>query len=160
MIVLYRIDDRLLHGQILEGWLPATESDCVVIVNDELAQDLERQNIVTLGLAQDFEVLFLKVQESLDRIKTLADDAKRRALVILAGPQDLLKLLGFGLNKPAEVNVGGLHYGLSRLSLGRFMTLSDEDKKALVELMSLGVRLDFRSTPWDEPLDMASQLRL
>ncbi len=158
MILLYRIDDRLLHGQVVEGWLPETGANCVVIVNDELAKDNERQKVVTLAVQEDTRVHFFSLRDAVDGLGRIAVDADARALVIFAGPRDLLGLLDRGLKAPQVVNVGGLHYAVGKLSLGRFMTLSDEDKEALSGLLKHGVHLDARSTPWDEPVDIVSQL--
>lgn len=159
MLVLYRIDDRLLHGQVLEGWVPETQANFIVVVNDELAQDHERQRIVTLTLSAQIGVLFLKTREALTRLKEIDEDSKSKAIAIFAGPQELLQLLNSGLRCPKKVNVGGLHYAVGRLTLGRFMTLSLEDKEALRRLLDLGIQLDARSTPRDEPVDIEAQLR-
>ena len=36
-IVLARIDSRLVHGQVLEAWVPYVDADCIVVANDEVA---------------------------------------------------------------------------------------------------------------------------
>jgi PTS system mannose-specific IIB component len=156
MIVLYRIDDRLLHGQVVEGWLPQTKANCVVLVNDELAKDLDRQHIVTLALPREITTYFYMKKDAVNPLKKIAFDDTIKALTIMAGPQDLLDLLELGLELPSVVNVGGLHYGLSRVSLGRFVPVEEKDRKALMQLKQMGIQLDGRSTPWDEPVDLLS----
>ena len=56
-----RIDNRLVHGQVIETWLPHTRAQMIVVVNDELAGNMLRQEIMSLAIPDGVEIVFLPV---------------------------------------------------------------------------------------------------
>lgn len=158
MIVLYRIDNRLIHGQVLEGWVPFAQANTIVLVSADYAADEDRQQLLRSAAGPSIELFFMDPAQAAGKAGTMQSNPELRAIFIFAAPHDLLKFLDSGGLKPKEVNVGGMHYAISRLTLGRYQTFSDEDRQALGRLSQMGIRLDGRSTPWDEAVDMASLL--
>ena len=155
-IALLRIDDRLIHGQVVEGWLPALEADLVMVVSDDAASDEVQSALMRMALPPSIGLVVATVAEA---PATLASPqaAKRRALVLVPGPAEALALIEMGV-KVDRINVGGLHHSVGKVQLGRALYLDEKDRKALKALASLGVRLEGRPLPGDPEEDIAAEL--
>lgn len=154
-IALVRIDDRLVHGQVVEGWIPYLKADTVVVISNEAAADPALQALMQLGLPGNIELRVLPTQE----VGAVADleKSKRRVLVLAPGPKEVLALMDGGIYL-SSVNVGGMHYGAGRIQLGRVMFLSEDDRQALKTIATRGVTLEGRAVPLDQKMNVADLL--
>jgi mannose/fructose/N-acetylgalactosamine-specific phosphotransferase system component IIB len=154
-IALGRIDDRLIHGQVVMGWIPHVKASVVVVASDSAAADDTLKALMQMALPEGVELSVLPIAEA---AATLSDkkDA-RRALVLMPGPQEALALLLAGAPL-SEINVGGLHYTAGKVQLGKAIFLSDTDKAALRQIAEKGVRLEGRALPGDERLDIVEMI--
>ena len=144
---LARIDNRLVHGQIIESWLPFTGAKTIVVVNDELAADELRQQIMAIAIPLGVEIAFVTVdavQAFLLGKKLLGGDV----LLLFANCQDARRVFDAGLAL-SGLNVGNLHYAPGKKQICAHIALSKEDEACLDHLRQKGVRLDFRCVPSD-----------
>lgn len=149
--VLARIDDRLVHGQVVMGWIPHVKAEVVMVASDAAAKDDTLKALMHLAMPEDVELLVLSVAQAAARLAERGD--ARRALVLAPGPAEALGLLEAGAPL-SEINVGGLHYTAGRVQLGKAIFLSEEDKEALRRIAERGVRLEGRALPGDDRLDI------
>lgn len=152
-ISLVRVDDRLVHGQVVEGWLPHLKADIVVVVSDEAARDGFQKDLMRLALPDSVHLEVWGVKDAVLGLKRLEQDGGR-ALVLTPAPQQALGLLEGGV-RFSTLNVGGMHYSAGKVQLGRAIFLSDEDRRALKEIASKGVRIEGRAVPDDRGVDLA-----
>lgn len=154
-VELLRIDDRLIHGQVVEGWLPHLKAEHVLVLadaKDEIAVALMRMAMppaVTLDVVAGAAAAVAAASEEPARSK--------RTLVLVPGPKEALALLAAGL-PVRSVNVGGLHYTAGKVQLGKALFLDDADRKALADIAGRGVRLEGRALPADPEEDVAGAL--
>lgn len=153
-IALLRVDDRLVHGQVVEGWLPHLKADLVVVVSDAAAKDEVLSALMRMALPPHVGLLVVSVNDAPARLSELG---ARKALVLVPGPSEALSLLQHGV-KVDRVNVGGLHFTVGKVQLGRAVFLDDKDKQALKSIAALGVRLEGRPLPADREEDLSSML--
>lgn len=153
-IALVRIDDRLVHGQVVLGWIPHVKADVVVVASDVAASDETLQALMQMALPEGVELSVLPVGAAAAALRS--KDA-RRALVLAPGPQEALKLLEAGA-PVSEINVGGLHYTAGRVQLGKAIFLSEDDKTALRRIADKGVKLEGRALPGDDRLDIMEMI--
>lgn len=147
-----RIDNRLVHGQVIEAWVPYLGAKSILVVNDELAADDLRQEIIRLAVPSGVDLLFTSV----DRIISFLDkngQAKRKRgdiLLLFATCEDVRRALqaGFSLT---TVNIGNLHYSPGKQQLCPHVALSPEDIGCLKAFSKRGIHLDFRCVPNDSP---------
>ncbi len=145
-----RIDNRLVHGQVIEAWVPYLGAKKIVVVNDELAEDDLRQEIIRLAVPAGVDLLFTRVE----RITTFLDQnghVKRyqgEILLLFSTCVDLQRAVqsGFSLT---TVNIGNLHYSPGKQQLCPHVALSNEDIRCLKAFSSRGIHLDFRCVPSD-----------
>ncbi|WP_243362844.1 PTS sugar transporter subunit IIB [Fundidesulfovibrio terrae] len=142
-----RIDNRLVHGQIIEAWLPFTDANAIVVANDELAADELRQQIMSIAIPLGVDISFVQVnlaQAYLSGRKLLGKDV----LVLFASCPDARRAFDAGL-KFARLNLGNLHYGPGKKQICQHIALSGEDEGCLDFLKGQGVNLDYRCVPGD-----------
>jgi PTS system mannose-specific IIB component len=146
----FRVDNRLVHGQIIEGWLPYLDATKLVVINDKLAGDELQQRIMLLAIPGRIQVHFISLKE----IKELYDAIEYKgdmALYLLATCQDVSRLTEEGVAVPI-LNVGNLHYEHGKWLLCTHVAVTAEDIACLRALRKNGTLLDFRSVPTDMPV--------
>ena len=142
-----RVDNRLVHGQIIETWLPFTHARAILVANDALAADFLRQEIMSLAIPAGVRIEFLPVSELmpfLARNPLESDDA----LILFATCRDARAAYegGFGFG---NLNLGNLHYAPGKKQVCPHVALSKEDESCLDFFRDKGVRLDYRCVPGD-----------
>lgn len=155
-VALLRVDDRLIHGQVVEGWVPFLKVDLVIVVSDAAAADEVQTALMKMALPPSVGLLVLPVA---DAPAALAEPklGARKALVLVPGPAEALALLEKGVAVD-RVNVGGLHYTVGKVQLGRALFLDERDRLALRALAAKGVRLEGRALPGDAEEDLTAAL--
>lgn len=146
-MIWFRVDNRLVHGQVIEAWLPFLNATKLVVVNDDLAADAIRQQIMMMAIPGRISVSFVPVAEA----KALYDDVENRsvkALFLFAECGDVLRLLEQGV-KISQLNVGNLHYAKGKRQICPHVAVSEQDLACFDSLKKRGVKLDFHSVPGD-----------
>lgn len=147
-----RIDNRLVHGQIIESWLPFTDARNIVVANDELAADELRQQIMSIAIPLGVDITFVTValvQAHLAGKKLLGKDV----LVLFASCPDARRAFESGLGF-SRLNLGNLHYGPGKKQLCQHISLNKEDEACLDFLRGKGVGMDYRCIPSD-PVELS-----
>ena len=155
-IVLMRVDDRLIHGQVVEGWVPSLKVDLVLVVSDTAAADEIQTALMKMALPPAVGLLVLTVSEAASTLKSPQMTA-RKTLVLVPGPAEALALIEEGVVID-RVNVGGLHYTVGKVQLGRALFLDEKDRLALRALAAKGIRLEGRALPGDVEEDLTAAL--
>jgi mannose/fructose/N-acetylgalactosamine-specific phosphotransferase system component IIB len=146
-IVLVRVDNRLIHGQILEAWVPALRADCIVVANNQLAEIAFQKLLMASAVPKGIKVAIGTIEEMVQvlRSKELAD---LRVLLLFANPQDALQAHRFGVPF-AELNLGNLHGGKNKKRLSCTVALNDDDIAQLQALENDGVKVVLQCVPSD-----------
>jgi len=142
-----RVDNRLVHGQIIEAWLPFTDARALVVANDELAADDLRQQIMSIAIPLGVDIRFSPVAE-VGALLRGKDFAENDALVLFSSCQDARRAFdaGFAFTR---LNLGNLHYGPGKKQICQHIALSRDDEDCLEILKAQGVALDYRCIPSD-----------
>lgn len=139
----FRVDNRLVHGQVIEAWLPYTGAHHLIVANDELASDCIRQQIISLAVPQRITVHFVALH---DVLQTLERCPKGTAFVLVINCHDAARIFASGVSMEV-LNVGNLHYGPGKKQLLPHVALSEDDMTELKHLVAQHVALDFRCVP-------------
>ncbi len=151
---LVRIDDRLIHGQVVAVWLRAVGADRIAIVDDRVAADPFLVEVLTLAAPSGVPVEVMDIAAGADRVRALAD-APEACFVLVKTPLTALALLRAGVPL-ATVNLGGMGAAPGRRPIYRTISASDEERAALREIESLGVPVEIRIAADDRPVPFAS----
>jgi len=151
-ISLVRVDNRLVHGQILEAWLPFTGASSIIIPNDSLASDMFRETIMRMALPRDIELHIFSLDDFQKRHQSAKED-NRKTLIIFADIQDAFAAYEKGFHF-ATLNIGNVHRDPFVTACSPSVFLNEEDIDLLAQLsQKKGVRIDIRRVPKEKPID-------
>lgn len=148
-MTLVRIDNRLIHGQIIETWLPYTGATVVVVANDELATDALQQEIMSLAIPQSVISVFVSIEGLASEVNTLlTENDAGSILVLFSNCPDAKRAFDAGYDFES-LNIGNVHYCPGKKQISPSVALSGDDESCLKQLSRKGVELDFRCVPND-----------
>jgi PTS system N-acetylgalactosamine-specific IIB component len=150
VIALVRADNRLLHGQVLETWLPRLGVKEVVVADDEAASSALARAAMTLCVPPELPVRIAPIA-SLDWAALAA--APGPVLVLVRDVAQLAQAHAAGLT-PAlapRLNIGNVHFGPGRRSVTPSVFLSEDELRTLRELASAGFDVELRAVPAEAP---------
>lgn len=142
-----RVDNRLVHGQVIETWLPYSDARSIVVGNDELAQDPLQQEIIKLAVPQGVEISFSTIAGILEQVSRIHNKRYSKDIFLLFHScEDAKAAFEAGVNFHA-LNIGNLHYAPGKRQICDHIALSQDDMHCLRFFQDKGIRLDFRCVP-------------
>jgi len=151
-VELYRIDDRLIHGQVVVGWGQPLDLGFIVLVDDEVAASDWEQELYRMGVPPEMDVFFESVESAVRRHGEFAADA--RPGVVLTGDIATMQRLVAGVGTIREVNLGGIHHRAGRVQRLRYVFLAPDEERALRDLARNGVSVSARDVPAARPVPL------
>mgnify|MGYP003212681165 CR=1 FL=1 len=130
-IVLSRIDERLIHGQVGVQWVGFAGANLVLVANDEVAEDL--------------------VQQVIDNIHRAAD--RQKILLVCKTPADFLTLVKGGV-PVNRINVGNMHYANGKQQIAKTVSVDAGDIAAFNDLKAAGVECFVQGVPTEPAVDL------
>jgi PTS system mannose-specific IIB component/fructoselysine and glucoselysine-specific PTS system IIB component len=153
---LYRIDDRLIHGQVVVGWGQPLDLGFIVLVDDEVAGSDWEQELYRMGVPPEMDVYFDSVDSACSNLEVYQRDARRGLL--LAGDIDTMRRLVETTKAIRTVNLGGIHHRAGRTQRLRYIFLSPEEESELRAISAAGVDVTAQDVPAARPLPLADVL--
>lgn len=92
MIVLSRIDDRLIHGQVVEGWVNFLKATCILVADDAVAANKLQRSIMELSVPLGLKVFIGRVEEICEQLLAKTLDTER-AILLFSNPSDVLRAI-------------------------------------------------------------------
>jgi PTS system mannose-specific IIB component/fructoselysine and glucoselysine-specific PTS system IIB component len=144
-LALYRIDDRLIHGQVVVGWGQPLNATFIVLVDDEVSGSDWEQDLYRMGVPPQIEVIFASVERAAEQLP--AWEADERVGILLVGDIDTAVALTQRAPQVRKLNVGGVHHRTGRRERLRFVYLTDEEAAKLRRLAADGVDVTAQDVP-------------
>lgn len=145
-ILLYRVDERLIHGQVVVGWGAKLRPERFIVVDDELSRSEWEQELYLLGVPDGAEAIFLGAREASGRLMEW-DTSPIRTLLLTRDIPTMLDLARAGDLSGKTVNLGGIHFQAGRDEVLPYLFLDDGDRSALRALAEEGVRISAQDLP-------------
>jgi mannose/fructose/N-acetylgalactosamine-specific phosphotransferase system component IIB len=153
-VLLYRVDDRLIHGQVVLGWGRRLGPERLLVVDDRIARDGWERELLEAAAPPETPVSFLTVAEASRALS--ADEDPRSAFVLLESAATAVALAEAGFLVPV-LNLGGVHDPGGR-SVTPYLYLAEEDLDALRRLAARGVEIYAQDVPDGRRVDAATFL--
>jgi len=156
-IVLVRVDNRLIHGQILEAWVPFVKAACIVVVDDEVAGDLFRVTVMRMAVPREVEVIVCGVEEFTQQY-SYGTGSGKKAIVLFATIADAVKAYCAGF-KFTKLNLGNVHnaQGDKDLQYSTCVFLNETDLGNLRSLLNTAaVQIELQRVPQETPVNAQS----
>ena len=154
-IELFRIDDRLVHGQVVVGWGQPLDIAFIVLVDDEVAASDWEQELYRMGVPPDMTVTFESVASAARQLAAYEADA-RRGIVLTADIDTMRRLVE--ASGVRAVNLGGIHHKPGRTQRLRYVFLNPEEERALRALEAKGIAVTAQDVPATRPLPLRDVL--
>lgn len=153
-IVLFRVDERLIHGQVVVGWGERLHMDRIIVVDDELAASSWEQELYCLGVPPSVDASFTTVEDARRGIEGWRSDG-RRIVILVRNLETLARVAEGGQLQGEEVNLGGIHFTAGRERVLPYLFLSPEEKQSLLKIAENGVDLTARDLPGSRQVPLA-----
>ncbi len=144
-VVLARIDDRLIHGQVTVGWSEKIRPDRILLANNVIAADPWQSRIYASTVPPDIQVSILPVAQA---AASLADEGHldERVLLLTGSVAEMSELVRIGV-PVNQINVGGLHFSAGKKEMLPFVYVDGQDLKAFARLLEMGTTLSAQQVP-------------
>lgn len=154
--VIFRIDDRLVHGQVVEGWVHNLGLTRITIVSDRIKKDAEYRQILEFSVPPEIRVDILDTEEF--ALKTSGVYLEEEdTIVLFENPTDVLKSMDYGA-RIDKLNVGCMHYDGHNRKMSKNVAVSEEDIVAFKDINAMGARLECRALPNDKEVDLMESI--
>jgi mannose/fructose/N-acetylgalactosamine-specific phosphotransferase system component IIB len=150
-LALYRIDDRLIHGQVVVGWGQPLDIGFLVLVDDEVATSDWEQELYRMGVPPEMEVYFHTVEDAPAHLERYRADS--RPGILLTGDIDSMRRL-VEHSSITEVNLGGIHHKVGRVQRLRYVFLAPDEERALRDMAARGVTITAQDVPAARPMPL------
>jgi len=149
-ITLVRIDDRLIHGQVVTAWLKYYDSDTILITDDAVAKDTFMQRVLKSAAPKGVKVKAKSIADTIAFLNDPVNDSVK-TMIIVKGPEAVEGLIddGIGIDK---VILGGMGIKAGRKKLNRNISASEEEVNCMKRLEEKGAKIQYQLVPDDNPV--------
>ena len=149
--LLVRVDNRLIHGQVLEAWVPALRVHTLLVADDEAAGDPFAQAAMGLALGEGLALEVLTLAQAAARLSHGGPGYAPGTLLLLREVESAVALAKAGVALP-RLNLGNVHFRAGRRAVSPTVYLDDQELSSLEALGRAGCEIEVRAVPSDQPL--------
>jgi len=142
---LLRIDDRLIHGQVVVGWGQPCEIGFFVLVDDAIAAAEWEQELYRMGTPPEMAIEFVTVAQAVERLPHYQADP--RVGMLLTGDIETMDRLTLAAPTLRQVTIGGVHMKPGRVQRMRFVFLSPDEEARLQAMAARGLTVVAQDVP-------------
>lgn len=150
-ITFVRIDDRVIHGQVVTRWARQKAVNGILVIDENIVKDEFQKKILTNAAPSGVRVGIYGIEEGLEKIK-LAKNAKNSYFVIVKTPVTLQKLVEAGADFGNEINVGPMSARSNAKTVAKNAAVTEEEKAAFDYLVEKNISVTFQLIPEETPL--------
>ena len=152
-IVFARVDDRLIHGQIVQAWLPELIVDEILIPCTKGRESCLNRGLLRLSLPYEYDLTILDAHDC----ARYAAQSKRRIFLLMGSLQEVTELIKDGL-RLKSLNIGGMHFKEGAQKLDENVFLDDSDKHFLKLIRDLGINIETRAVPNSQSISVSEAI--
>jgi len=153
-VALIRVDNRLVHGQVLEAWLPSLGAHGILVADDEAAGNVLSRSAMSLAIPPGIAFEVVRVAAAAELLRPGGRGPQSpRTLVLLRDVRDAVALHQGGVPIP-RLNLGNVHFGAGRKQVSPSVFLDAGEVAALEQLARAGTQVEVRAVPGEAPLPL------
>ena len=154
-VALIRVDNRLVHGQVLEAWLPALNAHGILVADDEAAGNVLARSAMALAIPPKVQFQVLKLSGAADILRPGGPGVPGvRTLLLVRDVRDALALHELGV--PIDrLNLGNVHFARGRRQVAPSVYLDAAELEGLARLASGGTEVEARAVPAEAPVPLS-----
>jgi len=151
---ILRVDDRLIHGQVVAGWARPLGINALILASDTICDDEWACNAYRLAIPEEIEFHCIHLSQCTEMIAVLDN---KDHMIVVASVREACRLLKQGL-KIKEVYIGGLSYHDGTREIAPYIHLTSDDIDAVVQLFHMGIRVIGKQLPNSSTIDVVKKL--
>ena len=151
-IVLARIDDRLIHGQIVTAWVKQTNANRIVIVDDPLTKDAFMQRLLKAAAPPGISADILTVDNAVGFLKETPESGEG-VIILVKVPETIEALINAGI-LIEKVNLGGMGAKEGRHRFNKNVSASSEEIASIRRILEKGIPVLYQMVPGEKAVDV------
>jgi PTS system mannose-specific IIB component len=151
-IALVRVDNRLIHGQILEAWIPCLNITSIFVVDDEVASDLFRETVIRMAVPSGIKVHICTVDEFAREYPFHRGKAPK-SIVLFSKINDAWTAYSLGFHFD-HLNIGNVYNEVCKICCTPAVLLNESDIQHINRLRDAGVKIEVQRVPREKPIDL------
>ena len=156
-IALVRVDNRLVHGQILEAWVPFIKAKCIMVVDNNSASDFFCETVIRMAVPSEIEVNICSVEDFAANY-VYAQGGGKKTIVLFSSIADALKVYqeGFHFKK---LNIGNIHHEDYKVCCAPSVFLCEPEIQDILKLLEdKGVSIELKRVPREKAVNIKDAL--
>lgn len=151
-LVLVRIDDRLIHGQVATQWISASHANCILIIDDELVKNPMMMRMLKAVAPPRVTV---DVKSTIDAIDSLKQETEKdeKMMILVKVPQILESLIDNGIEIP-KIVLGGMGLTPQRKKFNKNVSASPDEIECMKRIIKKGVPMYYQLVPSDKAVNV------
>ena len=156
MLRIVRLDDRLVHGQLINNWCTYENITEIIVVNEEVANNDIRKTFIEISVPEDIKIIFCDVKEVLDIYQEECE--YEDVIMVFGNPFEILEFIEGG-GKLDSLNIGGMSFKKDKEKISTTLYLDEREIEVLKKIASHNVELEIRILPTDKKVDFIDTLK-
>ena len=152
-VSVFRIDDRLIHGQVITAWIAYADAKSIVVADDKAAKDEFTQSLLKMATPDSIQLKILSVEDAITYLK--GDEDAGKVLLLVRGPEQIIRA---GIAKK-DINVGNMNMKKGKTKVLSNLWVFPEDVENIQKLYEEGIKLEVRAIPSDRSQDVLGLLQ-
>lgn len=154
-LVLTRIDDRLIHGQVMTAWIKQKNAVQVVVADDEVAEDDFMINVLEMAVPDEIAIGIFNRDDAVEFMK---QGLEAPTILLVKGPEILNYMVDQGIEID-EIDVGGMGAKEGRSVLYKNISTNPEENKNFLDLIQKGVNVFVQVMPQDKQVNVVEYIK-
>lgn len=150
-----RIDDRLIHGQVVTTWVNVHKIEQVIILNEAVEKDKIQSNVLKMSAPANIKLHIFSPEKFLEIIKK--KPVSRSTMLLFSSPFDVEKLVDAGYQIP-QINVGGMRGNAERKQITKAVFLTEEERRVFQKLIEMGIDVEIQMVPSESAVKLREVL--
>lgn len=155
-VSVFRIDDRLIHGQVITAWIAYADAKTIVVADDKAVKDEFQQSLLRMATPDSINLKIFSVDDAISYLDSEENDGK--VLLLVRGPEQALKFIQAGLTDQV-INVGNMNMKKGKTKVLGNMWVFPEDVENIKSIYDQGVKMEVRAVPNERSQDVMELLK-
>lgn len=156
-VILARVDQRLIHGLIVNQWAQALKIKRFMVIDDVVSQNSQVKESMRMSKPSGTGMSIINTNKAITNFRNGNYDAQR-VLVLVKEPSKIIELLDAGIDIP-KVDLGIIFNEDGREAVTKFIALNDQERESIKEIQKRGVPVKVQYIPTDPEEDISKYLK-
>ncbi len=156
-IMLTRIDDRLIHGQVTTGWSKEFQISRIIVINNDISKDTIRVKLLKQVSPPNITSHVVNIKKFI-KVYNNPKYFGEKVLLLFTNPKDIIKIIQKGV-KIKSINIGGISYQKGKKQITNAVSVNKDDIKSFYKLHKMNIELEIRKVPNDKKINLIDILK-